>query len=117
MDGAEVLCYDFCRSLRFLAGMISYFIFGGTIMNTNELSNIQVIAVLAVLFFLMFVIYKTVMITQNKKNKIVSFSRKTKVSKPKTKTTIKVKHDTSVFNFTNDSKADYIQSCWDELNK
>lgn len=87
-------------------------------MNTNELSNMQVVTVLAVLFFLMFVIYKTVMIAQNKKNKVTNFSyRKTTVRKPKRKTQIKVKHDTSVFNFTNDSKADYIQSCWDELNK
>lgn len=86
-------------------------------MDTNELSNIQVITVLAVLFFLMFIIYKTVMISQNKKNKVVSFSRKTKVHKPKQSKIVKVKHDTSVFNFTNDSKTDYIQSCWDELNK
>lgn len=87
-------------------------------MNTNELSNIQVVTVLAVLFFLMFVIYKTVMIAQNKKNKIINFSRhKATVRKPKRKTKVKIVHDTSYFNFTNDSKADYIQSCWDELNK
>lgn len=86
-------------------------------MNTNELSNIQVITVIVVLFFLMFIIYKTVMISQNKKNKVISFLRKTKVHKHKQEKIVKVTHDTSVFNFTNDSKTDYIESCWDELNK
>lgn len=30
---------------------------------------------------------------------------------------VKVTHNTSVFNFTNDSKDDYIQSCWDEVSR
>lgn len=87
-------------------------------MNTNELSNLQVVTVLAVIFFLMFIIYKTVMIAQNRKNKISKFTyRKTTFHKLKPRKKIKTTHDTTVFNFTSDSKTDYIQSCWDELNK
>ena len=87
-------------------------------MKTNELSNIQIITVLAVIFLLMFIIYKTV--TINQKRKIVPFQKNRKISplraarkSPK----VKVTHNTSVFNFTNDSKDDYIQSCWDEVSR
>lgn len=83
--------------------------------NTNELSNLQVITVLAVIFFLMFIIYKTVTISQERK--IIKFKNNRKVYRKRKSRKIKATHDTSVFNYTNDSKDDFIQSCWDELNK
>ena len=90
-------------------------------MKTNELSNIQIITVLAVIFLLMFIIYKTV--TINQKRKIVPFqkiqkNRKISPSRAARKSPkVKVTHNTSVFNFTNDSKDDYIQTCWDEVSR
>ena len=48
------------------------------------------------------------------KNRKISPSRAARKCKfPK----VKVTHNTSVFNFTNDSKDDYIQSCWDEVSR
>lgn len=83
--------------------------------NTNELSNLQIITVLAVIFFLMFIIYKTVTISQERK--IIKFKNNRKIYRKRKSRKIKATHDTSVFNYTNDSKDDFIQSCWDELNK
>ena len=83
--------------------------------NTNELSNLPVITILAVIFFLMFIIYKTVTISQ--KRKVVKFENNRKVYRKRKSHKVKVTHDTSVFNYTNDNKDDFIQSCWDELNK
>ena len=83
--------------------------------NTNELSNLQVITILAVIFFLMFIIYKTVTISQERK--IIKFKNNKKVYRKRKSHKIKATHDTSVFNYTNDSKDDFIQACWDELNK
>ena len=97
---------------------ISYFMFkGGFSLTTNEFSNIQIITVLAVIFLLMFIIYKTV--TINQKRKIVPFQKNRKMSTSRVarkSSKVKVTHDTNVFNFTNDNKDDYIQSCWDEVN-
>lgn len=89
-------------------------------MKTNELSNIQIITVLAVIFLLMFIIYKTV--TINQKRKIVPFQKNRKISPSRAarkckSPKVKVTHNTSVFNFTNDSKDDYIQTCWDEVSR
>ena len=88
-------------------------------MTTNEFSNIQIITVLAVIFLLMLIIYKTV--TINQKRKIVPFQKNRKISPSraarKSPTKVKVTHNTSVFNFTNDSKDDYIQSCWEEISR
>lgn len=89
------------------------------LLKTNELSNIQIITVLAVIFLLMFIIYKTV--TINQKRKIVPFQKNRKISPSRAtrkckSPKVKVTHNTSVFNFTNDSKDDYIQSCWDEVS-
>ena len=82
-------------------------------MKTNELSNIQIITVLAVIFLLMFI---------NQKRKIVPFQKNRKISPSRAASKckfpkVKVTHNTSVFNFTNDSKDDYIQSCWDEVSR
>ena len=88
------------------------------LLKTNELSNIQIITVLAVIFLLMFIIYKTV--TINQKRKIVPFQKNRKISPSRAarkSPKVKVTHNTSVFNFTNDSKDDYIQSCWDEVSR
>ena len=90
------------------------------LLKTNELSNIQIITVLAVIFLLMFIIYKTV--TINQKRKIVPFQKNRKIfpSRAARKCKfpkVKVTHNTSVFNFTNDSKDDYIQTCWDEVSR
>lgn len=85
--------------------------------NTNDLSNLQVMIILALIFSVMFIVYKIVMRTGNKKNKVIKYKQSHRTYKQKPKTKIKIVHDTSYFNFTNDSKADYIQSCWDELNK
>lgn len=87
-------------------------------LSTNEFSNIQIITVLAVIFLLMFIIYKTV--TINQKRKIVPFQKNRKISPSRAackSPKVKVTHNTSVFNFTNDSKDDYIQSCWDEVSR
>lgn len=85
-------------------------------MKTNELSNIQIITVLAVIFLLMFII------SINQKRKIVPFQKNRKISPSRAARKckfpkVKVTHNTSVFNFTNDSKDDYIQSCWDEVSR
>ena len=90
-------------------------------MKTNELSNIQIITVLAVIFLLMFINYKTIYktVTINQKRKIVPFQKNRKISPSRAarkSPKVKVTHNTSVFNFTNDSKDDYIQSCWDEVS-
>lgn len=90
------------------------------LLKTNELSNIQIITVLAVIFLLMFIIYKTV--TINQKRKIVPFQKNRKISPSRAARKckfpkVKVTHNTSVFNFTNDSKDDYIQTCWDEVSR
>ena len=87
-------------------------------MSTNELSNIQIITILSVIFLLMFIIYKTV--TINQKRKIVPFQKNKKISPSRVarkSSKVKITYDTSVFNFTNDSKDDYIQSCWDEVSR
>ena len=83
--------------------------------NTNDLSNIQIITVLAVIFILVFIIYKTVTISQ--KRKVVKFENNRKVYRKRKSRKVKVTHNTSVFNYTNDSKTDYIESCWNEINK
>lgn len=80
---------------------------GEFLLKTNELSNIQIITVLAVIFLLMFIIYKTV--TINQKRKIVPFQKNRKISPSRAarkSPKVKVTHNTSVFNFTNDSKDD-----------
>ena len=72
-------------------------------MKTNELSNIQIITV-----------------TINQKRKIVPFQKNRKISPSRAahkSPKVKVTHNTSVFNFTNDSKDDYIQTCWDEVSR
>lgn len=94
---------------------------GEFLLKTNELSNIQIITVLAVIFLLMFIIYKTIYktVTINQKRKIVPFQKNRKISPSRAarkSPKVKVAHNTSVFNFTNDSKDDYIQSCWDEVS-
>lgn len=56
----------------------------------------------------------------DKKRKIVPFQKNRKISPSRAarkSPKVKVTHNTSVFNFTNDSKDDYIQSCWDEVSR
>ena len=103
-----------------LLNVLNYLFKGEFLLKTNELSNIQIITVLAVIFLLMFIIYKTV--TINQKRKIVPFQKNRKISPSRAARKckfpkVKVTHNTSVFNFTNDSKDDYIQTCWDEVSR
>jgi len=110
---------NLCFANSFNSLDISNYLFKGEfLLSTNELSNIQIITVLAVLFLLMFIIYKTV--TINQKRKIIPFQKNRKISPSRAackSPKVKVTHNTSVFNFTNDSKDDYIQSCWDEVSR
>lgn len=104
-----------------LLNILNYLFKGEFLLKTNELSNIQIITVLAVIFLLMFIIYKTIYktVTINQKRKIVPFQKNRKISPSRAarkSPKVKVTHNTSVFNFTNDSKDDYIQSCWDEVS-
>ena len=104
-----------------LLNVLNYLFKGEFLLKTNELSNIQIITVLAVIFLLMFIIYKTIYktVTINQKRKIVPFQKNRKISPSRAarkSPKVKVTHNTSVFNFTNDSKDDYIQSCWDEVS-
>lgn len=117
---------NLCFANSFNSLNISNYLFKGEfLLKTNELSNIQIITVLAVIFLLMFIIYKTIYktVTINQKRKIVPFqkiqkNRKISPSRAARKSPkVKVTHNTSVFNFTNDSKDDYIQTCWDEVSR
>lgn len=117
---------NYSLNLRFansfnLLNILNYLFKGEFLLKTNELSNIQIITVLAVIFLLMFIIYKTIYktVTINQKRKIVPFQKNRKISPSRAarkSPKVKVTHNTSVFNFTNDSKDDYIQSCWDEVS-
>lgn len=105
-----------------LLNVLNYLFKGEFLLKTNELSNIQIITVLAVIFLLMFIIYKTIYktVTINQKRKIVPFQKNRKISPSRAarkSPKVKVTHNTSVFNFTNDSKDDYIQICWDEVSR
>ena len=116
---------NLCFANSFNSLNISNYLFKGEfLLKTNELSNIQIITVLAVIFLLMFIIYKTIYktVTINQKRKIVPFQKNRKISPSRAARKckfpkVKVTHNTSVFNFTNDSKDDYIQTCWDEVSR
>lgn len=132
MTSLEHVCYsekevgnyslNLCFANSFnLLNVLNYLFKGEFLLKTNELSNIQIITVLAVIFLLMFIIYKTIYktVTINQKRKIVPFQKNRKISPSRAarkSPKVKVTHNTSVFNFTNDSKDDYIQSCWDEVS-